>query len=189
MLLVAGRGVLGDGTPWFCEYRATLVHFRGRPHCLQMVRDITEGMVVNLGIGLPTLVPNYVADDVELVYEQASQYLMTGYRPLPTLVKLKVPGTAGAVPLTSDASSVSAVSKVLLLLVSLNRRTVVPLRGVSSAVMPSAVRSLKTVPLTVMFWKMPIAGAVKGVPLWGLTGMAAAGKEMLEPAGATASIK
>jgi PAS domain S-box-containing protein len=31
-----------SGTPWFCEYRATLVHFRGRPHVLQMVRDITE---------------------------------------------------------------------------------------------------------------------------------------------------
>jgi len=31
-----------DGTPWDCEYRATLVHFRGRLHFLQMVRDITE---------------------------------------------------------------------------------------------------------------------------------------------------
>ncbi|MGD9601159.1 MAG: ATP-binding protein [Gammaproteobacteria bacterium] len=37
-----GKTVRKDGTPWFCEYRATLVHFRGRPHCLQMVRDITE---------------------------------------------------------------------------------------------------------------------------------------------------
>ena len=31
-----------DGTPWYCEYRASLVHFRGRPHFMLMVRDITE---------------------------------------------------------------------------------------------------------------------------------------------------
>ncbi len=37
-----GRSMHRSGTPWFCEYRATLVHFRGRPHVLQMVRDITE---------------------------------------------------------------------------------------------------------------------------------------------------
>ncbi len=30
-----------DGTPWYCEYRARLVHFRGKLHTLQMIRDIT----------------------------------------------------------------------------------------------------------------------------------------------------
>ncbi len=31
-----------DGTLWVCEYRATLLQFRGEAHVLQVVRDITE---------------------------------------------------------------------------------------------------------------------------------------------------
>lgn len=37
-----GTTMRKDGTPCYCEYRATLVYFRGRPHYLQMVRDMTE---------------------------------------------------------------------------------------------------------------------------------------------------
>ncbi|MGH8598523.1 MAG: hybrid sensor histidine kinase/response regulator, partial [Gammaproteobacteria bacterium] len=31
-----------DGKPFYCEYRAVLVQFRGREHILEIVRDITE---------------------------------------------------------------------------------------------------------------------------------------------------
>lgn len=48
-------------------------------------REIRHGMVVNLGIGIPTLVPGFVPPDVQVLFHSESGILGYGGRPRPGL--------------------------------------------------------------------------------------------------------
>src|SRR5690625_105502 len=49
---------------------------------IRAAKEIKSGMIVNLGIGMPTLVADYIADDVEIMFHAENGILGTGPTPM-----------------------------------------------------------------------------------------------------------
>ena len=47
----------------------------------RIARELTSGMLVNLGIGIPTLVANYVPKDVHVFFQSENGLIGTGSPP------------------------------------------------------------------------------------------------------------
>ena len=47
----------------------------------RVAKELHDGDVVNLGIGMPTLVANYVSDDIDVVFQSENGFVGLGPAP------------------------------------------------------------------------------------------------------------
>ncbi len=65
----------------------------------RVAKEFKDGDVVNLGIGLPTLVPNYISEDVEIILQSENGFTGIGPAPEAGLENMDLVN-AGGVPVT-----------------------------------------------------------------------------------------
>ena len=61
----------------------------------RIARELRDGMLVNLGIGIPTLVSNYVAPDVRIFFQSENGLIGTGPIPAEGLAQARLTDAAG----------------------------------------------------------------------------------------------
>ena len=61
----------------------------------RIARELKSGMLVNLGIGIPTLVANYVATDVQVFFQSENGLIGTGPVPQDGLAQARLTDAAG----------------------------------------------------------------------------------------------
>jgi len=65
----------------------------------RVAQELHDGDVVNLGIGLPTLVANYIPEDVDITFQSENGFLGLGPSPEPDKVDMELVN-AGGQPVT-----------------------------------------------------------------------------------------
>jgi len=65
----------------------------------RIAKELQEGYVVNLGIGLPTLVANYIPEDMDIILQSENGMVRMGPSPKPGMVDPDITN-AGGVPVT-----------------------------------------------------------------------------------------
>lgn len=65
----------------------------------RVAKEFKDGDIVNLGIGLPTLVANYIKDDIEVIFQSENGFVKMGPAPSEELVDPDIVN-AGGLPVT-----------------------------------------------------------------------------------------
>mgnify|MGYP001068454078 CR=1 FL=1 len=61
----------------------------------RIARELRDGMLVNLGIGIPTLVSNYVAPGIRIFFQSENGLIGTGPIPAEGLAQARLTDAAG----------------------------------------------------------------------------------------------
>lgn len=68
----------------------------------RVAKELKDGDVVNLGIGLPTLVANYIPHDIDVIFQSENGFIGLGPAPKPGEEDMYITN-AGAQPVTIKA--------------------------------------------------------------------------------------
>lgn len=80
----------------------------------RVARELNDGDVVNLGIGLPTMVPAYLPENVKVTLQSENGIIGTGPKPNAEEAEPRYKIDAGGAPAQADWEAVMLIPEILL---------------------------------------------------------------------------